>query len=80
MGGKLNMNVRTRPTKPDPMITKKVNYKVRYIGEMTLSLTPGGIYQCIGEIIEPPQKGYLGVIDESGDSYVYSPKLFVKVE
>ena len=24
--------------------------------------------------------GYLGIIDESGDSYVYSPKLFEKIE
>ncbi len=47
---------------------------------MTLSLTPGEIYQCVGEIIEPPMKGYLGIIDESGDSYVYSPKLFEKIE
>ncbi|WP_406032669.1 hypothetical protein [Treponema saccharophilum] len=74
------MKIRQRPRKPDPVARKKVNYKVRYIGEMTLSLTPGGIYQCVAEITEPALKGYLGVIDESGDSYVYSPKLFVKVE
>lgn len=74
------MQKRERPSKPDPMIIKKVSYKVKYIGEMTLSLTPGNIYECVGEIIEPPQKGYLGIIDESGDSYVYSPKLFEKIK
>lgn len=61
--------------------TKKLNYKARYIGPETLDITPGEIYQVIGEIIEPEgQAGYLGVIDESGDSYVYHPSLFEKVE
>ena len=69
-----------RPTKPEPFKGIKVNYKVKYIGEQTLDLTPGQIYQCIAEITEDFQKGYLGIIDESGDSYVYSPSMFEKVE
>ena len=77
------MENRKRPTKPDPFVTKKVNYKVRCIGEeelLPLTLQKGHIYQCIAEIIEEPQKGYLGVIDESGEAYVYSPTMFEKVE
>ena len=72
-----------RPTKPDPYVTKKVNYKVRYITKkdfLPLDLQEGHIYQWVAEIIEEPQKGYLGIIDESSEAYVYSPNMFEKVE
>ena len=42
------MEKRNRPTKPDPFVTKKVNYKVRCITRedfLPLDLQEGHIYQ-----------------------------------
>ena len=69
-----------RPSKPQPFKAKKADFKVKYIGEETLDLTPGQIYQCVSIVTEEFQKGFLGVIDESGESYIYSPKLFERVD
>ena len=77
------MENRDNPHKPDKIATKRVDYKVRCIGTgkyLPLDLQTGHIYQCVFEIIDDFQKGYLGVIDESGEAYVYSPKIFEKIE
>lgn len=74
------MQTYEKPSKPEPFKIKRVNYKVKYHGEMTLDLTPNSIYQCIGEVIEDFQQGFLVIIDESGDSYIYAPKYFEKIQ
>jgi hypothetical protein len=77
------MENRTNPHKPDKIATKRVNYKVKCIGKkecLPLDLQPGHIYQCVFEIIDVFQKGYLGIIDESGEAYVYTPRWFEKVD
>lgn len=60
--------------------TRKVNYKARYTGPEILDITPGEIYQVVGEILSEGMEGYLGVIDESGEAYIYHPGNFEKVD
>ena len=47
--------------------------RVRYIGKSigVLSLTDGKIYEVLGVA---PMIGWLRVVDDSGEDYLYSPK------
>lgn len=62
------------------MRAKRLNKKVRYTGETTLSLDKNGVYLCLGELLEGPQTGYLIIVDESKEDYVYAPDEFVFIE
>ena len=62
------------------MKAKRLNKKVRYTGETTLSLDKDGIYMCLGKILDGPQAGYLIIIDESKEDYVYAPDEFEFIE
>ena len=58
----------------------KVNYFVKYIGKSNSDIENGEVYQCIGEWYdEKKQLHDLAVIDDSGEDYLYSPKVFEKV-
>ena len=58
---------------------KRLLEKVRYIGESCAALDANGIYLCVGEIEEGPQKGWLYIINKFGEDYVYAPERFEKV-
>ncbi len=50
--------------------------KVRYIGKSSLMYCIyGKVYEKVGE-----SNGYWKVIDESGEDYLYDPKVFEVVE
>ena len=58
----------------------KVNYFVKYIGKSNPDIKNGEVYQCIGEWYdEKKQLHDLAVIDDSGEDYLYSPKVFERV-
>lgn len=59
---------------------KRLNKKVKFTGETCLSLDHNGIYLCLGKILNEPQKGYLIIIDESKEDYVYAPDYFEFIE
>lgn len=59
---------------------RRLNKKMKYKGPETMDLTPGETYQCIGEITEGPQTGFLFIIDESGEDYIYSPEDFEEIK
>lgn len=50
--------------------------KVRYIGKSSDALNCGTEYLCVAQIVEGPQKGYLSVINNNGEDYVYAPENF----
>ena len=63
------------------MERRKVNYKVKYIGEEMDDLITGKIYDCIAEVYdEDNQLHDLAVIDESEEDYLYDPEDFEKVK
>lgn len=65
--------------KADPIKAKRVDYEVIYTGENCVSFDHGKKYKCIGEITDDFQKGFLIIIDETGEDYIFSPKNFKKV-
>ena len=64
------------------MIRRKTNYKVKYLGEETIDLKPGEIYQCTAEVFDDDNNNELhdlAIIDDSGEDYLYDPEEFKRV-
>ncbi|MDO4507327.1 MAG: hypothetical protein Q4B64_10310 [Spirochaetales bacterium] len=57
-----------------------MDYWAKYTGPETLDITPGNIYHVIGVIHNEGMEGYLGVIDDTEESYIYAPDYFQRVE
>lgn len=62
------------------MDIRKVDYKVKYIGEEDIDITPGKIYKCVEEAYLNGELLSLGIIDETKKEYQYSPEAFVKMK
>ncbi len=58
------------------MVVKKVSEKYKFLGKSNVGLEHGSVYDCIGIIDEEFQRGFLQIVDESGEAYIYSPKAF----
>ena len=58
----------------------RVDYLVKYTGVSNPDIENGKVYKCIAEWYdEKNQLHDLAVIDDSGEDYLYSPKVFEKV-
>lgn len=55
-------------------------YRVKYMGEETVDLIPGEIYDCIAECYFDDVLNDLRIIDGSGEDYLYSPEDFKKLK
>lgn len=54
----------------------RVGSKVKFIGiTRTLSLTNGNVYEVISI-----ERGWYRLIDDSGEDYLYPPKLFEQID